>query len=367
MPMSAVYPIGLSFLAALLLTWAAVRRLRAIAPRLGFIDVPNRRSSHTAPTPRAGGAAFVVAVPLLVLVASGWMGLPLLPGEAALLVASLVVAAVGLADDRRGLPVRVRFSTHLLAAGILVLGGGWLHELQWPGGPSIYLGWLGVPATLFWLVGLTNGYNFMDGIDGIAGAQAVVAGAAAGLLALAQAELPIALYCWVVAGGALGFLTHNLPPARIFMGDVGSAFLGFTFAGLAVLSNEAGGRPVPWAVWAVLLAPFLFDTTLTLALRVARGERWYEAHRQHLYQRLVRAGWSHGRVTSVYLGADLFLAGLALAWLRLGLDGIGLALAAVLPLVGILSLVKWVEWRPAAGAPSPPGGGVGQPSGRSSG
>jgi len=334
--------------AAAVTTWLGVWAVRAIAPRLGLMDVPNSRSSHSRPTPRAGGVAFAVTVPLLVLAASAWMGPPLLPGEAALLVASLVVAAVGLADDRWHLPVGVRFAAYLLAAGGLLLGVGELHELQWPGATAVALGWAGVPFTLLWVVGLTNGYNFMDGIDGIAATQAVVAGAAAALLAAGRGDAALAIYCGVVVGGALGFLLHNLPPAGIFMGDVGSAFLGFTFAGLAVLSNEAPGRPIPWSVWAILLAPFLFDTSLTLAVRVARGERWYEAHRKHLYQRLVRAGWSHGRVTLLYGVADLYLAGLALAWGWWGLGGAWLAMGVALPLVAILSVVVAME-RWAAG------------------
>lgn len=338
-----VMQILLAAFGALVITWVGVRLLRRLAPRLGFIDIPNQRSSHRAPTPRAGGLAFVVVVPLLILATSLWMGVRLLPGEEALLMGSAVVAAVGLTDDRWGLPVRLRFAAYLLAAAVLVVGGGYLHELQWPGGPSIYLGWLGIPVTLFWVVGLTNAYNFMDGIDGIAGVQAVVAATAVGLLALWQGSPALAIYAWLLTGGVLGFLCHNWPPARVFMGDVGSAFLGYTFAGLAVLSDQGAGQPIPLALWVILLAPFIFDTSVTLVLRVARGERWFEAHRQHLYQRLTRRGWSHLRVTSIYLCADLFLAGVALAHFAFGLDGGSLALATSLPLAGILVLVKRVE------------------------
>lgn len=335
------------------LSWTGVWLFRQHAERLGFIDVPNERSSHRMPTPRAGGLAFVAVAPLVVMATSRWMGVGFLPGEGALLFGSVVVAAVGLADDRWGLPVRLRFAVYLLAAAVLVVGGGYLHELQWPGGPSIYLGWLGMPVTLFWVVGLTNAYNFMDGIDGIAAAQAVVAGTAAGLLALWNGSTAVGLYALMLAAGVLGFIPHNWPPARIFMGDVGSAFLGYTFAGLAVLSSGEPSNSIPFGLWVVLLAPFLFDTMLTLARRVARGEKWFEAHRQHLYQRLVRAGWSHLSVTSLYLCADLLLAVVVVANSAVKLDGAGFALVASLPLLAIFGLVKWVE-RTAAGHKTPP-------------
>ena len=136
---------------------------------------------------------------------------------------------------------------------------------------------------------------------------------------------------------------HNWPPARIFMGDVGSAFLGYSFAGLAVLSGGRADGVIPFVVWLVLLGPFLFDSSLTLALRIARGERWYEPHRQHLYQRLIRGGWSHFGVTSVYLGADLFLAGLVVAYFTLGLGSVVVAVLTAVPLLSILGLVKRVE------------------------
>ncbi|MCL4531977.1 MAG: glycosyl transferase family 4, partial [Actinobacteria bacterium] len=190
---------------------------------------------------------------------------------------------------------------------------------------------------------MTNAYNFMDGIDGIAGSQAVVAAGTAASMAFWQGEFGFALFAAVLAGGVAGFLLHNWPPARIFMGDVGSAFLGYTFAGLAVLSGNGSGGGLPFAVWLILLGPFLFDSALTLVLRIARGERWYEPHRQHLYQRLVRQGWSHLAVTSVYVCADLFLAGVAVACFTMGLGFTAVAVLTAAPLLGIVGLVKWVE------------------------
>ncbi len=337
--------IALSALAALLLSWLVVWPLRTMGPRWGFVDVPNQRSSHERPTPRAGGLAFVVVSPAVALLASRWVGVQLPEGMEVLLAGGLLVAAVGLADDRWGLSVPLRFGAYLVAASLLAAGGDFLHELQWPGEPSLQLSWVGVPVTLLWIVGLTNAYNFMDGIDGIAGTQAVVAAGTAASVALSRGDPGLALFAAVLAGGVVGFLLHNWPPARIFMGDVGSAFLGYTFAGLAVLSGGRVGGAIPFVMWLLLLGPFLFDSSLTLALRIWRGERWYEPHRQHLYQRLVRRGWSHLAVTSVYLCADLFLAGVVVAYVTLGLGFAAVAVLTAVPLLGILGLVKRVEAR----------------------
>jgi Fuc2NAc and GlcNAc transferase len=332
-------------LIALTLAWTAVAALRVLSPRLGLIDAPNQRSSHQKSTPLSGGLAFVVTAPLVAIAASRWADISLPPGTQTLMVGGLLVAVVGLADDRFRLPAGLRFGAYLAAALLLVADGGYVHELQWPGGPGVSLGWLGVPITILWMVGLTNGYNFMDGIDGIAATQAVVAAATVAVLSLSLDEPGLAIITAALAGATGGFLLHNWPPARIFMGDVGSAFLGYTFAGLAVLMGGHDGASIPFALWLILLAPFVFDTALTLGRRVARGERWYEAHREHLYQRLTDRGWTHLAVTSTYLSADLYLAGVVAASLFLGLGGVALALAVMLPLGIIYWVVKWAERR----------------------
>lgn len=324
-------------------TWVAVGFLRAYAPRWGFVDVPNERSSHRAPTPRAGGLAFAVVCPLTATVTWWAAGLAPIPGFAALAAGSVLVGLVGLLDDRRGLPAGVRLVAYVVAAGILLASGGYVAELQWPAGPSLQLGWLGIPLTLLWIVGLTNVYNFMDGIDGLAAVQAIVAAGAVSVIAFSDGNASLSVYAAALAAGVLGFLTHNWPPARIFMGDVGSAFLGYSFAGLAVLSGIGPAIPVPFWAWVVLLAPFIFDASLTLVGRVSRGERWFEAHRQHLYQRLVRSGWSHLAVTTVYLAADTVLAAMVVVHLTTGIGGWWLLGIAALPLIAIYALVRQVE------------------------
>ena len=334
---------------SVLLAWAAVGLMRHVAPRLGFIDVPNQRSSHKRPTPRAGGLGFVIVSPAVTIAVSAWAGIPMPRGLPLLILGGAVVALVGLIDDKRGLPVLARFIAYFVAASILLAGLGPIDTIEWPDGPSVQIGWLGIPLTLLWIVGLTNAYNFMDGIDGIAGTQAVVAATTMALMALVRGEPGQAAYMLPLAGGVGGFLLHNWPPARIFMGDVGSAFLGYAFAGFAVLSNSNGSAIVPFSAWVILLSPFLFDTGLTLVRRIARGERWYEAHREHLYQRLVRAGWSHRAVTVLYLVLAVYMALLVVAHFLVWIGGqVTVSILVALPLAVLVLLVRQVEARKSA-------------------
>lgn len=293
-------------LLAILVSWLIVWGVRWYSARGALIDVPNERSSHTRPTPRGGGLGIVV-------VTMGGAALlafqqPMIWGY---IMAAGLIAAVSWVDDVRSLSNRVRFGTHLLGALLVVGTGGWIEAVKLPFVGVITLGWFGLPVTLFWLVGMTNIYNFMDGIDGIAGSQAVVAGAGWSLLGWLVNNEVVAWVGLVVAAGSLGFLFHNWAPAKIFMGDVGSAFLGFTFGwlGLVATRMDAGlAVPMVLLVWA-----FLFDTGLTLIRRLQQRENIFAAHRTHLYQRMVIAGHPHTRVTLLY--TFLALLGLFAAWL----------------------------------------------------
>ena len=304
--------------------WAAQRML----------DIPNERSSHTQPTPRGGGLLIV-----LVTLAGLWLAAPFLgigwpvPALAAFTVGAALIAWVSWRDDLRPVANRVRFGAHAAGALAVIVFVGFWHTVELPLLPPFALGWLGVPLTFLWLAGLTNAYNFMDGIDGLAGGQAAVAGL--GWLALGQlVGLPVvSLMGVLVAGSSLGFLGHNWPPARIFMGDVGSAFLGFTLATLAVLGGLADAR-LPFA-GVLVLWPFVFDTTFTILRRWRRSENIFAAHRSHLYQRLVIAGWRHRTVTLLYLGLALLGVVLALAWAT-RLPGSALAAALLPPLCALL-------------------------------
>jgi Fuc2NAc and GlcNAc transferase len=332
-----------SALAGVVLTGIA----RRLAVRHAVLDIPNERSLHRDPIPRAGGVALAI-VALSVVLWLGWRGD--LSGRVVVGLAggSFLVALVGWVDDVRNLPNSLRAVAQFAAAA-------WF--LGWAGGlDSLRLGVqflpLGGAATAVALVGIVwsiNLYNFMDGIDGIAGGQAVVAATLATVL-LADVAPSLGLVTAAIAGASIGFLVWNWSPARIFMGDVGSGLLGFLFAALALLSERSGGPPL--VSWALLGGVFIFDATITLLRRIAHGERWYAAHRSHAYQRAVQSGWSHARVAAgaMVLAGVLGLLGALVALrpeLLLPVGGLGL---------GLLSACYWwIEkrmpmWRPAGGA-----------------
>jgi UDP-N-acetylmuramyl pentapeptide phosphotransferase/UDP-N-acetylglucosamine-1-phosphate transferase len=302
--------------AALMCAYGLVAAIRLWAERRQMLDIPNERSSHTVPTPRGGGLAIAATVlfglPVSALMVGSFSSRALFT----YLVAGVLIAGVGWIDDRRSLSAGFRLGVQIGAAVIAVAGLGYFTGLRLPFGVSLHLGWLGLPLTLIWIMGLTNAYNFMDGIDGLAGGQAVVAGAFWVVVGWRDHLALVAGVGLLTAAASLGFLAHNWPPARIFMGDVGSGFLGCTFALLPVLASPSDPR-LP-LVGALLVWPFIFDTAFTMLRRLRRRENLLQAHRSHLYQRLVLAGRSHVSVTSLYLGLALLggLAGVAwaLAW-----------------------------------------------------
>src|ERR671932_285463 len=293
-------------------------------------DVPNERSSHTRATPRGGGVVIVggFLVGLGVWVISGGS---LSPRALGWLVGALLVAGVSFVDDLRPLPAAPRLATHVLGAAILTLAGVQSPEL--------------VPLAFVYITLLTNVYNFMDGIDGLATTQAIIAGAALAMAGELAANPLIATAGGLLAAASAGFLIYNLPPARVFMGDIGSTFLGFSFAGLTLLGNiGVGGGRMRVELGLIILAPFLFDSVVTLTRRILRGERWYAAHRSHYYQRLVQCGLSHGQVTSLYAGLAVVAAAAGLAGLKADpIARFWLDLLAYAPMLLVVALVWRLE------------------------
>jgi Fuc2NAc and GlcNAc transferase len=317
-PLVAAVP---AFFGTLVLTGLA----RRIAVAQGLLDVPNERSSHTSPTPRGGGLAIVAVVlsGVAMLRLTGVLGW----GETwALLGGGTLVAVVGWLDDRRDLSPSTRLAAHVAAAAWALWWLGGMPFLR-TGHEVHSLGMFGTVLGGFAIVWATNVTNFMDGIDGLAAGEVVTVTLTAALL-LAAVHPALAAVAALTGGAALGFLPWNWRPARIFMGDTGSGFLGFVLAVLAVASERAGALPA--LVWMVLYAVFATDATVTLLRRAWRGDQWYSAHRSHAYQRAVQAGWSHARVTGTVLLVNLGLG--VLAWraaARPELLGAALAAAGV--------------------------------------
>ncbi len=295
---------------------------------------------HRRAIPRGGGAAIVIVCLVGSAVGTAFGLRPEWPAFGGYLAGALLIAWVSLMDDLRKLPSGLRLAVHALGAGLMVVGIGIGSDL--PGGQG-GLAWLVLAAALVWTVGLTNAYNFMDGIDGLAATQGVVAGLGWTLLASVGHQPWLALIALLVAAGCTGFLVHNWPPAKIFMGDVGSAFLGFTFAFMALA--ELPQNPQAALVGALLLWPFIFDTAFTMVRRFMRGENIFLAHRSHLYQRLVLAGWHQASVTSLYGLFALVTFALGATWLMIPSAPLGYLLIAVLFLlpIGLWMLVVRAE------------------------
>jgi Fuc2NAc and GlcNAc transferase len=340
-------------LAAALASWAATGMVRRYAAAR-LLDLPNERSSHRVPVPRGGGLA-LAGVFLGVVVLLGALGALERGTAAALVGGAAAVAGIGWVDDHRHVRPATRLLVHVAAA---------LWALAWLGGlPSLDLGavevtlgpagWLLGVAGIVWAINL---YNFMDGIDGLAGGQAVTVGVAAGvLLLLAGGPSGLAAVTLALAGCALGFLAWNWSPAKIFMGDVGSGALGYCFAVLAIASERAGALPV--AAWAILMGAFVADATITLVRRLLRRERVYEAHRDHAYQRAVRSGLTHASTTSAVLLVNAALALIAAA---------GAARPSLLPAaLGVAALLLGTLYALTPGSAS--AGTAGSPRGERSG
>lgn len=322
--------LGIGVLVTLLTTAVILRLVERHAPALGLMDVPNERSSHSRPTPRGGGIGIVVGSVLGIFVSLVMGGSTDLASAAVVLAAAMSVALVSLIDDLRELPVLVRLATHLAAASWVV---AWLPTptvLELPLLPPVTLGGAAPILAVLWVVGVTNVYNFMDGIDGLAGGQGLVAGATWGGVGLLVGDRFVAACGFAIAAACAIFLARNWAPARIFMGDAGSAFLGFLLAVLPLLVGGAPPGSRSWALGAVVLWPFLFDTTLTLVRRAVRGENILQAHRSHLYQRLVVNGATHAAVSGLYVllaaAAALIGVGWALGqlpgWLVVGVTSV---------------------------------------------
>jgi UDP-N-acetylmuramyl pentapeptide phosphotransferase/UDP-N-acetylglucosamine-1-phosphate transferase len=315
--------VAIGFAASLLGTRSVLAYLRQRA----ILDHPNERSSHAVPTPRGGGlAVMAVLLPiwaLIALAAPGAESVALWP-----IGAALCLMAVGWGDDLADLPPLWRFLVQVAAVlvGLLTFfdHGPVFQGLLAPG--------LDRAATAFLWLWFVNLFNFMDGIDGIAGSEAAALGLGiAGTAVLAGLSAALPLYALAVAAAALGFLWWNWHPARIFMGDVGSVPLGYLLGWLLLELASRGA----WAAALILPLYYLADATFTLLRRLLRGERIWRAHREHFYQRAVQAGRSHARVVGAIILADAALVVLALwsvsagPWLPLALAGLTVALLLV--------------------------------------
>lgn len=318
------------FIVLLALAWVLTSALRVYALSRRIIDVPNERSSHTVPTPRGGGVAIVITF----VIATVWLSItreiePAL--SAAVLGAGVAISVLGFLDDHGHIHAKWRLLFHFLIAGwVMVCIGGFPPVVFI--GHEVHVAWLSNIFGILYLAWLTNLYNFMDGIDGIASVEAVTSclGACGIYYFVHQPDL-MALPL-ILAAAVSGFLIWNFPPARIFMGDAGSGFLGLV---LGVMSIHAAASSFDlFYAWLILLGVFIVDASLTLVRRLFRGEKIYEAHRSHAYQYAARILGSHTHVTLGVLAINvLWLLPLAYIAAASLIDGFFAVIIAYVPLI----------------------------------
>jgi UDP-GlcNAc:undecaprenyl-phosphate/decaprenyl-phosphate GlcNAc-1-phosphate transferase len=303
------------------LFFSAIAGVSALATKLlvrhlNNYDVPNDRSSHTRITPRGGGLAIVVAY-LLGIAMIQLIGdkTPIdTPHFSGFLAGAFLIAIVSLVDDFRGVSFKIKLAGFVLAILVAMFSGIVIDLIHLPVLGEMQWGWWAYPLTLLWIMGLTNAYNFMDGLDGLAASTATIAALFMAIISFGQGSHFIYLASLALAGASLGFLRYNWSPARIFMGDVGSTFLGFSFAVMAVLAARYDHGHTSLLVMPLLLFHFIFDTGFTFLRRLQKGEHVFTAHRSHLYQLLNRLGYTHKKVALIY-AAMASSQGLAALWM----------------------------------------------------
>lgn len=317
-------------------TWAATGLSLRVLRRRRIMDVPNDRSSHDVPTPRGGGVGLVavLCVAWIVALLSGGVSASALP-DPMLLAGFAGLACLSLVDDIRGLGPAVRLTGHALAVAVAlpaVTAGGAVFQ-------GILPAWLDM--TLTWMIwtGFLNFYNFMDGIDGITGVETAGIGIGLALLGtLASVDVALPLAGCALAAAALGFLLWNWAPARLFMGDVGSVPLGFLIGGL-LIGLAASGH---WVPALILPAYYLCDAGITIVRRTMRGEKIWQAHRQHFYQRANKRGRGHDAISIRIAAANLFLVAIAVAAASFPVSPTHTALSLAAAALVVFILLRWM-------------------------
>ncbi|MGQ3075337.1 MAG: glycosyltransferase family 4 protein [Ferrovibrionaceae bacterium] len=321
----------LAFAAALVALSAGITRVMIA---IGVMDVPNHRSAHVRPTPKSGGIAVVITflVGIALVYATSRFARPLEGTLIGFIAAAIGIAVVSFIDDVRPRSFLFKLVAQVLAA-LVVLGFGLVvRSLSIPGFGEVHLGLWAYPLTLVWIIGLTNAVNFMDGINGLTGGVCALAAAMLAVFAHGAGAQFVYLSALILAASAAGFLVYNFPAGRIFLGDVGSQFLGFNLAVLAVIATQPDQGRLSFIVVPFLMFAFIFDVGFTLVRRILAGENPAEGHHGHLYQVLGRSGVSRNLVTLLHYGFVFVAAGAVAVFLD---EGARLNLVAVLLLLAV--------------------------------
>jgi UDP-N-acetylmuramyl pentapeptide phosphotransferase/UDP-N-acetylglucosamine-1-phosphate transferase len=297
------------FILLALLSYFGVSYFCRIAWKYQILDKPNERSSHSKPIPLGGGLAIV----LIVLATGAWVANEIDWRRSFIYVVSAsIMAWMGWRDDVHSLPASFRLVVQALIATASIWGMGYFKVVAIPMFGDMQLGVVGIVITFFWIVGLTNAYNFMDGIDGNAGGVAF--SAALGWMWLSSNTQTWFVF-WLalaIAASSLGFLGHNWSPAKVFMGDVGSTFLGYSFAVLSLVSADQGGDAL--LIGTLLMWIVIMDSFVTFLGRALKRENVFTGHRSHLFQRLVLGGYKHTTISLLYMLLTSIAGLLAYLW-----------------------------------------------------
>ncbi|CUH95486.1 putative membrane protein [Propionispora sp. 2/2-37] len=320
-----------AFIVALAVAYFATPYIKKLAVKAGAMDAPDARKVHTSPIPRMGGLAIYAGFILAVL-----SSMQITHDIFGLLVGGTVILIVGIIDDLKQLSARVKLFGQIVAAAVLVLFDVRIEWLTNPFGDMIYVEYLSIPLTILWVVGLTNTVNLIDGLDGLAAGVSTIASITILLVALQQNFWTVAIMMAALAGSALGFLQHNFNPAKIFMGDTGSMFLGYMLAGISVLGMVKSAATIALIVPILALGLPIMDTLFAIIRRYNGGRPIFKPDRGHLHHRLLDLGLTQKQaVLLMYvISGCLGLSAIALTEVNKGLGAIIIAVVLIIAFLG---------------------------------
>jgi UDP-N-acetylmuramyl pentapeptide phosphotransferase/UDP-N-acetylglucosamine-1-phosphate transferase len=300
----------LTLFTSFIISLVLVRIIKLICEKKCVYDVPNQRSSHVKPTPLMGGIGFVTCFLIMALLVPSFSFSSV--SQVFFLLSLFGISLLGLFDDIKGLPARFRFLAQIVCSSGIVFSGIQLSTLQFPGS-TISLTFISVYLSVFFLVSTINIFNFMDGIDGYAGGVSLIGALSLAILAHSHSDSSFMMLMLLLAAVISGFLVWNFPKASIFMGDVGSTFLGLLFGAASIYVSQVYDG-ISIVVPIIIFSVFLMDASVTMLGRLCSGKKFWEAHREHFYQKLNRSGWSHRQIITLEFSHMIILCAIALRY-----------------------------------------------------
>ncbi|MDI3535084.1 MAG: UDP-GlcNAc:undecaprenyl-phosphate/decaprenyl-phosphate GlcNAc-phosphate transferase [Thermosediminibacterales bacterium] len=321
-----------AFIVALVLSYIFTPIVKKFAWKIGALDIPNdTRRMHTRPIPRIGGLAIFGA-----FVLTSILVLPLTRTVEGILLGSAFIVALGVFDDIKNLPAKIKLIGQIAAAGILVLYGIRVEWVTNPLGGMFYLGKLSIPLTIFWIVGVTNALNFIDGLDGLAAGVASIASLALLIVAIGEGQEHVVILTAILTGSAIGFLPFNFNPAKIFMGDTGAMFLGFVLAAISIEGAIKSAAAIALVVPILILGLPIFDTAFAILRRAVNGYPIMKADKGHLHHRLMAIGLNQRQTVLILYSISGLLGISAIVLSQIGLLEAGMILTVLVGIAVVL-------------------------------